>query len=90
MKKPEAFRAKVTLDTVQINPRPKQVLRLGMQQQDVILKNSQPLVVDITKERVQLSPAQFTGRDTNLSVQGAIPFQGAAGADFSVRGNINL
>ena len=66
------------------------MLRLGVQQQDVILKNSQPLVVDITKERAQFSPAQFTGRDTNVSVQGAIPFQGAAGADFSVRGNINL
>ena len=80
----------VTLDTVQINPRPNQVLRLGVQQQDVILKNSQPLMVDVTRERAQLSPAQFTGRNTNVSVEGAIPFRGTAGADFSVRGNIDL
>jgi translocation and assembly module TamB len=90
LKKPEAFRAKVILDTVQINPRPSQALQLGVQQQDVILKNSQPLVVDVTKERAQLSTTQFTGRDTNVSVEGAIPFQGTAGADLSVRGNINL
>jgi translocation and assembly module TamB len=90
LQKLDAFRARVTLDTVQVNPRPSQVLRLGVQQQDVILKNSQPLVVDITHDRVQLSPSQFTGRNTNVSVEGAIPFRGAAGADFSVRGNIDL
>jgi translocation and assembly module TamB len=90
LQKPEAFHAKVTLDAVQLNPRPNQVLRLGVQQQDVILKNSQPLVMDITNDRAQLSPAQFTGRNTNVSVEGAIPFRGTAGADFSVRGNIDL
>ena len=90
LQKPEAFHAKVTLDTVQVNPRPSQVLRLGVQQQDVILKNSQPLVLDITSDRAQLTPAQFTGRNTNVSVEGAVPFTGTAGADFSVRGDIDL
>ena len=56
----------------------------------MILKNSQPLVMDVTRERAQLSPVQFTGRNTNVSVQGTIPFRGTAGADFSVRGNIDL
>jgi translocation and assembly module TamB len=90
LQKPETFRAKVTLDTVQVNPRPSQALRLGVQQQDVILKNSQPLVVDLTNDRAQLSPAQFTGRNTDVSVEGAIPFRGTAGADFSMRGSIDL
>ena len=90
LQKPDAFRAKVTLAAVQVNPRPSQTLRLGVQQQDVILKNSQPLVVDITNDRAQLSPGQFTGRNTNVSVEGAIPFRGTSGADFSVRGNIDL
>jgi len=90
LRKPESFRAKVTLDTVQINPRPSQVLRLGVQQQDTILKNSQPLVVDVTNDRAQLAAAQFTGRNTNVSVEGAIPFKGTTGADLSVRGDIDL
>ena len=90
LQKLNAFRAKVTLDTVQVNPRPSQVLRLGVPQQDLILKNSQPLVVDLTNDRAQLSPAQFTGRETNVSAEGVMPFRGTAGADFSVRGNINL
>jgi len=63
LQKLDAFRAKVTLNTVQVNPRPSQVLRLGVQQQDVILKNNQPLVLDVTKDRAQVSPAQFTGRN---------------------------
>jgi len=61
LQKPETFRAKVTLDTVQLNPRPSQVLRLGVQQQDVILKNSQPLVLDITTTAPSFTSAQFTG-----------------------------
>ncbi len=90
LQKPQAFRARVTLDTVQVNPRPNQVLPLGVQQPDLIFKNSQPLMVDVTSDRAQLSPAQFTGRNTNVSVEGAIPFEGTAGADFSVRGDIDL
>ncbi|HEV8412503.1 MAG TPA: translocation/assembly module TamB domain-containing protein [Bryobacteraceae bacterium] len=90
LQKPEAFHAKLTLDTVQLNPRPNQVLRMGVQQQDLIFKNNQPLVVDVTRDRAQVSPAQFTGRNTNVSVEGGIPFRGAAGADLSVRGNIDL
>ncbi|MCU1334726.1 MAG: translocation/assembly module TamB [Bryobacterales bacterium] len=90
LRKLDAFRAKVTLETVQINPRPGQVQRLGMQQQDMVLKNSQPLVVDVTNDRAQLSAAEFTGRETNIAVEGVIPFRGNAGADFSLRGNINL
>jgi translocation and assembly module TamB len=90
LRKLAAFRAKVTLDKVQVNPRPSQVLRLGVQQQDVILTNSQPLVVDVTNERALLSPAQFTGRNTNISVEGAIPFRSAGGADLSLRGNVDL
>jgi len=89
LQKLEAFRAKVTLDTVQVNPRPSEVLRLGVQQQDVILKNSQPLVVEVTNDQARLSPTQFTGRNTNLSMEGAIPFRGT-GADLSVRGDIDL
>jgi translocation and assembly module TamB len=90
LQKPAAFRAKLTLDMVQVNPRPNQVLRLGMQPQDVILKNSQPLVVDVTRDRAQISPGRFTGRNTNISVEGSIPFRGTAAADVSLRGNIDL
>jgi len=78
------------LDAIQVNPRHGQALPLNIQQQDVILKNSQPLVVDITNDRAQLSPAQFTGRETNVSAEGVLPFRGTSGADFSIKGNINL
>jgi len=61
-----------------------------VQPQDVILKNSQPLVLDVTNDRAQLTTAQFTGRNTNVSVEGGIPFRGAGAADFSVHGDIDL
>lgn len=90
LRKPEAFRATVTLDTVQVNPRPTQALRLGVQEQDLILKNTEPFAIEVTRARVQVRTAHFTGRETNLSLDGAIPLKGSGGADLALRGTVNL
>lgn len=90
LRKPRDFRAEVTLDTVQLNPKPTQTLRLNVQPQDVELKNSQPVVVEISSKEARIRSAQFTGRDTSLEAAGGVPFDAKTGADLTVRGSINL
>jgi translocation and assembly module TamB len=90
LQKLDAFRAEVTLNSVQVNPRPNQVLRLGVQPQDVILRNSQPVVVEISSQEARVRSARFTGRDTSMNLTGTIPLRRTGGADLSVDGNINL
>ena len=56
---PRDFRASVTLDTVQFNPKAGQALGLGVQPQDIVLKNTQPVVFAVTARevRIRVGPA---------------------------------
>ncbi len=88
--RPRDFKAELTLDTVQINAKSTQALQLGVQPADLVLKNSQPVVVAVSEKEAVLRSAHFTGRDTNIEATGTVPFAGGAAADISVNGTVNL
>ena len=88
--KPQDFRAEVTLDQLQINARKSQALKLGVQPQDVVLKNTKPVVAVITSKEVRIQSAQFAARDTSLEATGGVPFDPQSPADLAVRGSVNL
>ncbi|HTB13637.1 MAG TPA: translocation/assembly module TamB domain-containing protein [Bryobacteraceae bacterium] len=90
LQKPQDFRAEVTLDQLQINARKSQALKLGVQPQDVVLKNSKPVMATITAKEVRIQSAQFAARDTSLEATGGIPFDTRSPADLAVRGSVNL
>ncbi len=89
LRKPRDFQAELTLPTLQINPRSTQTLRLGVQPDDLVIKNSAPVVVALSAKDARIGSAKFTARDTTLEASGAIPF-GAGSADLTVRGSVNL
>jgi translocation and assembly module TamB len=88
--RPRDFQAELTLDTVQINAKSTQALQLGVQPSDLVLKNSQPVVVAVSAKEAQLRSAHFTGRDTNIEATGTVPFAAGGAADISVNGTVNL
>ncbi len=90
LNKPQDFQAEVTLDTVQLNAKPAQTFRLGVQAQDVFVRNTQPVVIAVTAKEARVRSAQFIARETNLEVSGAVPLDPKAGADLTVRGSVNL
>jgi translocation and assembly module TamB len=90
LRKPLDFRAEITLDQLQINARKSQALKLGVQPQDVVLKNAKPVLITITAKEVRLLSAQFTARDTSLEATGGIPFDPTSPADLAVHGSVNL
>ncbi len=90
LRKPEDVRAELTIDQLQMNTKPAQTLRLGVQAQDLVVKNSKPVTLEITAKEARILSAEFTARDTSLAVSGAVPFDGAAGAGVTVRGSVNL
>jgi translocation and assembly module TamB len=90
LKKPQDFRAEVTLDQLQINARKSQALKLGVQPEDVVLRNTKPVVAIVTAKDVRIQSAQFAARDTSLEATGGIPFDTNASADLAIRGSVNL
>ncbi len=90
LRNPQAFRAELTLDQLQLNPKKSQALKLGVQLQDVVLKNTKPVSVIITAKEARIQSAQFAARDTSLEATGGIPFDSQAPADLAVKGSVNL
>ena len=90
---PRDFQASVTLDTVQFNPKAGQALGLGVQPQDIVLKNTEPVVFAMTAKEAGIQSARLTGRDTNHRDDRDDPVRGsgsAGGADLAVRGTVSL
>ncbi len=90
LRNPQAFRAELTLDQLQVNPRKSQALKLGVQAQDVVLRNTRPISIVVTAKEARIQSAQFSARDTNLEATGGIPFDPQAPADLAVKGSVNL
>jgi len=90
LQKPQDFRAELRLANVQVNPRQNPAPRLGLRPEDVVLKNSQPVLLDVTSQGVTVRSARFTGRNTQMDVAGMIPLNLKSDANLTVRGNIDL
>src|SRR5262249_10251171 len=63
---------------------------LGVQPQDLVVKNSAPISVAISAKEARVRSAKFEAVDTSLEVTGSIPLGSGAGADLAVRGSVNL
>lgn len=90
LEKPNEFRAELRLATVQVNPRENPAPNLGLKPEDVIVRNSQPVVLDLDMQGATVRAAKFVGRNTEMDVAGTIPFRSPSNADLTVRGNIDL
>jgi translocation and assembly module TamB len=90
LRKPQDFRAELTVDQLQLNTKSAQTLRLGVQAPDLVVKNNKPVVVEISSKEARVQSAEFAARETSLEVTGAVPFDASSGAVLNVRGSVNL
>ncbi len=90
LRKPRDFKAEVRLANVQVNPRQNPAPRLNLKPEDVVLRSSGPVVVEVTEQVATVRTARFTGRNTQMDLSGTVPIDSTAGADLNVRGNIDL
>ncbi len=90
LRTPRNFQANVKIDTLQLNAKAQQALRLDVQAQDVQIHNTQPILVSITAQEAKIASAHLTARDTNLEVTGVVPFNDTGGANLAVNGSVNL
>ncbi len=84
------FRADVKIDTLQIDAKPGQSLRLDVQTQDIRIRNTQPILLTVSAQEARIDSAHFAARDTNLEATGVIPFNDTGGANLAIKGSVNL
>ena len=87
---PRDFSVALDIDALEFHPKSTQALRLDVPPQDIQLRNNGPIGLTITSKEARVRTARFTARETNLEVAGLLPFTGNSGADFNVKGNVNL
>ena len=90
LQKPRDFKAEARLASVQASPKQNPAPRLGLRPEDIVLRNSQPVVIDLTSQGATIRAARFIGRNTQMDVAGMVPFTLQSGTDLTVRGNIDL
>ncbi len=90
LRRPDQLRAEVRIDALQLSAAHKPVPRPEVTPDEIVLKNTQPIVIDVTAKEARVRSAVFTARDTNLEVTGAIPLKADASADLTVKGGINV
>ncbi|HEY6345650.1 MAG TPA: translocation/assembly module TamB domain-containing protein [Bryobacteraceae bacterium] len=90
LQRPRDVQAQLTLDRVELDPKANQAKRLGVPQQDITVKSSQPVVIALTAREARIVSAKFAARDTSLEARGAVPFASGAGANITVSGSVNL
>lgn len=90
LRKPLDFEATLTIPAFEIHPKPTQALRLGVQAQDLVLRNAAPIVVAVSSKQARVRSAVFQARDTNLEATGAVSFDAANTSDLRIQGSVNL
>jgi len=90
LRKLDQLRGRATVDSLEVDPLIPARSRGGLKPEDMVLKNSEPIVVDYENGEAHVRSARFTARDTSLSIAGKVPLLVKDPVDVSVEGSVNL
>ncbi|HMD50776.1 MAG TPA: translocation/assembly module TamB domain-containing protein, partial [Bryobacteraceae bacterium] len=87
---PAAMQTDVALTTVQFSANPGAAPKEGAPSQDLLLRNAEPVRLNVTSKSIDIRSANFTARDTSLTAKGRLTFDSKNPWDLNVDGRINL
>ena len=86
----DELKADVTLSAVQLNAGPNAQPLGGLKDEDLVLKNAQPVRLEATSKSIDIRSADFVATDTTLTMAGRLTLDNKNPWDLSVKGRINL
>jgi len=90
LRKLDQIRGRATVDSMELDPQIPTRSRGALKPEDVVLKNSEPIVVDYENGEAHVRSAHFTARDTSLSIAGKVPLLVKDPVNVNVEGSLNL
>lgn len=88
--KPGQMSASIRLETVELRPKLGTKAPALPHAADLILRNSQPILIDIENRVANIRSAEFTGNNTKLDAKGRIALNRESSASVALAGDINL
>jgi translocation and assembly module TamB len=73
LEEPARIHARATIKDLQISSVPRPGIPLASPVPDIVLRNNQPILLDIKGGRVDLTNFALDGRDTSLKLSGSVP-----------------
>jgi translocation and assembly module TamB len=90
LNQPSRMKADVTLSTVQFNPSSDTRPRAGVQLQDLVLRNAQPIHIAATPTTIDIGHASFIAKDTTLEAAGRLALDSKTPWDLTIQGRVNF
>jgi translocation and assembly module TamB len=90
LNQPSQMKADVTLSTVQFNPSPNTRPLAGVQFQDLVLRNAQPIHIAATAGAIDIGHASFIAKDTTLEAAGRLALDSKTPWDLTIQGRVNF
>jgi translocation and assembly module TamB len=90
LNQPSLMKADITLSTVQFNASSNARPIAGVQPQDLVLRNAQPLHLEATSSGIDIGHANFIAKDTTLDASGRLAFNLKNPWDLKIQGRINF
>jgi translocation and assembly module TamB len=90
LNQPSLMKADVTLSTVQFNASPNTRPLAGVQLQDLVLKNAEPIHIQAANGVIDIGHASFIAKDTTLDASGRLALNSKSPWDLAIQGRINF
>jgi translocation and assembly module TamB len=88
--KPDEMSASIRLETVELKPKLGAEALAIPNAADLVLRNSEPILIDIENRVANIHSAEFTGNNTKFDAKGRIALNRESSASVAVDGVINL
>ena len=90
LNQPSRMKADVTLSTVQFNASPGTRPLGGVQLQDLVLKNAQPIHLEASAGGIDIGHASFVAKDTTIEASGGLALNSRNPWNLTIQGRINF
>jgi translocation and assembly module TamB len=90
LNQPSKMKADITLSTVQFNPSPDTRPLGGVQLQDLVLRNAQPLHLQASSSGIDIGHASFIAKDTTLEASGRLALNSRDPWNLTIQGRVNF
>jgi translocation and assembly module TamB len=88
LRKLDQLRGRATLDALEVDPLIPANSRGGLKPEDLVLRNTEPILVDYENGEARVRSARFTARDTSLSIAGKVPLLVKDPLEVAVEGSL--
>jgi len=90
LEEPARLHAQATIKDLQISSQPRPATLTAAAVPEIVLRNNQPIILDVSNGTLAISKFEINGRDTSVTLTGTAPFRGNHPVNIKAVGTVDL